>query len=112
MKPDYLFTSQKAFLAESIRCSKYRAKSLYPIWDWLQSDQTAGICPVSEYSSIYTIAPCILYHYSAVKTKMNQGNHHLIFVQMCGLSGLQEESCISLNKNIIKMLQKCETHVL
>lgn len=37
---------------------------------------------------------------------MNQGNHHLIFVQMCGLSGLQEESCISLNKNIIKMLVK------
>lgn len=33
MKPDSLFTSQRAFQA---------AKNLYLIWDWLHSDQTAA----------------------------------------------------------------------
>lgn len=48
MKPDYLLTSQKAFLAESVHCRKQPARSLYLIWVWLQADQTAGVCLIPE----------------------------------------------------------------
>lgn len=78
MKPDSLFTSQRAFQA---------AKSLYLIWNWLHSDQRAGECP--------------RYHGSAVKTKLKQ-EKQLIFVQ-CVLCPFYSRS-ISLNVKSIKRL--------
>lgn len=81
MKPDSLFTSQRAFQA---------AKSLYLIWDWLHSDQRAGECP--------------RYHSSAVKTKVKQEKHLITWsLCQCVLCPFYNRN-ISLNEKSIKRL--------
>lgn len=68
------------------------AKSLHLISDWLQSDQTAGLCLISERAQS---------HCSAAKpTTKQEKKQHLIFVQTVW-SGFYRNSCTFVPKTCV-----------